>query len=352
MKFQSIQRLLFILALAVMTVIFLWLIHPYLMAIFWAIVLTLLFYPLRNWYTRLIGNKPLWGTLLTMLTMCAILFLPLYLLSISLINEFTHIYAAITTHQTKLIDSVTVIDKYLPVFDTLNTFGITNDDIKIKMTQSLGSITSYVAGGLAQLGQQTFGFIVQVFVSLYVLFFFLKDGEILLKKLQHLLPLGDKRERRLYDRFASTVRATMKGTLIIGLLQGAVGAILFWLVGISAAIIWGSVMALLSIIPAVGSFIIWGPAGILFILTGQIWEGVVVLVIGSVVISNLDNVLRPLLVGKDTEMPDVLILLSTLGGLSVFGISGFVIGPVVAAFFLSLWTMFGEDYAKDLKLFG
>ncbi len=352
MKFQSFQRGLFILALAVITGVFIWLIHPYLMAIFWAIVLTLLFYPLRNWYTSLVHDKAVWGTLLTMLTMFAIVFVPLYLLSISVVNEFTGLYSTISTNQTKLIDSVTLLDRYVPLYDTLDTFGITQDDIKDKLARSVGSVGSYLASSLAQFGQQTFRFIVQFFITLYVLFFFLKDGEKILKKLQHLLPLGDKREKRLYDRFASTVRATMKGTLIIGILQGIMGAVLFWLVGIPAAVLWGVIMAILSIVPAVGSFIIWGPTGIILLLSGYTWEGITVLVIGALVISSIDNILRPPLVGRDTQMPDMLILLSTLGGLSAFGISGFVIGPVIAAFFLSLWSMFGEDYAKDLKLFG
>ena len=163
MKFQSFQRGLFILALAIMTGAFIWLIHPYLMAIFWAIVLTLLFYPLRNWYTSLVHGKAVWGTLLTMLTMFAIVFVPLYLLSISIVNEFTGLYSTIATNQTKLINSVTLLDRYLPLYDTLDTFGITQDDIKDKLARSVGSVGSYLASSLAQFGQQTFRFIVQFF---------------------------------------------------------------------------------------------------------------------------------------------------------------------------------------------
>ena len=352
MRFQSFQKALFILMLAVVTAVFLWLIGPYLISIFWAIVLALLFYPLRNWYVHLMQGKVIPGVLLTIFTMFSLVFVPLYLLSISILNEFTIVYSTIKTNQIVLVDSVNFLDNYFPVLDTLDTFGITDADIKEKVANVVGSIGGYIASSAAQFGQQTLQFIVQFFISLYVLFFFLKDGENILKKFQTLLPLGDKRERRLYDRFASTVRATMKGTLIIGILQGIVGAILFWLVGIPAAVLWGAVMAVLSIIPAVGSFIIWAPAGAILILSGQIWQGVVVLLIGALVISSIDNILRPPLVGRDTQMPDMLILLSTLGGISAFGISGFVIGPVIAAFFLSLWNMFGEDYAKDLSLFG
>ncbi len=352
MSFQSFQKSLFLFILVAATAVFIWLINPYIMAIFWATVLALLFYPLRNWYVSLMQGKVVPGVLLTMLTMFALVFVPMYLLSLSILSEFTELYATVKTNQVALVNSVSLLDNYLPIYDTLGTFGITNEDIKLKLASTIGSVGGYIASSIAQFGQQTLKFAIQFFITLYALFFFLKDGENILEKLQKLLPLGDRRERRLYDRFASTVRATMKGTLIIGILQGIIGAILFWLVGIPAAALWGVIMAVLSIIPAIGSFVIWGPAGVVLILSGQIWEGVTVLLIGALVISSIDNILRPPLIGKDTQMPDMLILLSTLGGISAFGISGFVIGPVIAAFFLSLWNMFGEDYAKDLSLFG
>lgn len=144
----------------------------------------------------------------------------------------------------------------------------------------------------------------------------------------------------------------MKGTFIIGIVQGTLGGLLFWAVGIKGAVIWGSLMTVLSIIPAVGSFLVWFPAGVILLFTGHIWQGVVVLVVGTAIISLVDNLLRPPLVGKDTEMPDVLVLLSTLGGLSLFGISGFIIGPIIAAFFLSMWNMFEEEHRKELNEMG
>ena len=161
-----------------------------------------------------------------------------------------------------------------------------------------------------------------------------------------------KREKRLFRKFASTTRATVKGTFLIALIQGALGGILFFAVGISAPFLWGSIMGVLSVIPAIGPGIIWLPAGIILLVSGSIWQGIFVLVAGGLVISLIDNALRPIFVGKDTEMPDFLILLSTFGGLSVFGITGFIIGPIIAAFFLSMWNMFEEEYKKDLSTRG
>lgn len=181
-------------------------------------------------------------------------------------------------------------------------------------------------------------------------FFFLKDGKKIVSKLIRAVPVGDSREIRLINRFTTVARATIKGTFVVALVQGSLGGLLFYLLGIQAAVFWGVIMTLLSVLPAVGSSIIWGPAAVVLLVTGQIVPGIVLLVSGSVIIGSADNLLRPLLVGKDTELPDYLVLLSTLGGLALIGISGFVIGPVVAALFLSVWEMFGEEFGFEQDL--
>jgi predicted PurR-regulated permease PerM len=163
------------------------------------------------------------------------------------------------------------------------------------------------------------------------------------------LPLGDDRERELFSKFAGVSRATLKGTLVIGVVQGFIGGLLFWITGINAPVFWGTIMTVFSIIPAVGTGIVWLPAAIILLVNGSIWQGIVLLVGGGVVISLVDNILRPILVGMDTKMPDALILLSTIGGLSMFGITGIVIGPIIAAFFLVVWEIFEQDYAGALE---
>jgi predicted PurR-regulated permease PerM len=197
------------------------------------------------------------------------------------------------------------------------------------------------------IGQDTIRITIFFFLMLYLLYFFLRDGKKIIDGLVRALPFGDERERHLLERFAEVSRATLKGTLVVGFVQGLMGGILFALFGIGAPILWGVVMALLSIIPALGPAIVWLPAAIILIAKGSIWQGITIIAVGSVVIGLADNVLRPLLVGRDTRLPDYLILLSTLGGLTAFGISGIVIGPIIAAFFLSVWEMAEEEYADQ-----
>jgi predicted PurR-regulated permease PerM len=161
-----------------------------------------------------------------------------------------------------------------------------------------------------------------------------------------MLPLGDARERQLLAKFAEVSAATIKGTLVVGLVQGALGGGLFWILGIPAPVFWGTLMAVLSVLPAVGPGLVWGPAAIILLGLGEIVKGIVLIAAGVIVIGLVDNVLRPILVGRDTQMPDYLVLLSTLGGLTVFGVSGLVIGPVIAAFFLVVWEMFAQEHAE------
>jgi len=182
---------------------------------------------------------------------------------------------------------------------------------------------------------------------LYTLFFFLRDGDKFLAMVMRLIPLGDLREKALYQRFAATARATIKVTLLIGGIQGILGSIIFFAVGIKGALVWGVIMIFTSIVPAVGCSIVWAPAGLLLIFSGALWKGIAVLVYGVAVISMADNLLRPLLLGKDVQMHPLLIFLSTLGGISLFGVSGFVLGPIITALLITVWEMSEEIFRGD-----
>jgi predicted PurR-regulated permease PerM len=182
---------------------------------------------------------------------------------------------------------------------------------------------------------------------LYTLFFFVRDGDQFFRMAMKVIPLGMGREKFLYERFIVTARSTLKVTLIIGGIQGALGAIVFFATDVEGALIWGLLMILMAIVPVVGCSIIWAPAGIVMILMGHIWQGILILAVGIFVISTVDNLLRPILLGKDVEMHPLLIFLSTLGGIIIFGFSGFVIGPVVTSLLIALWEMYEEFYRKE-----
>jgi predicted PurR-regulated permease PerM len=178
------------------------------------------------------------------------------------------------------------------------------------------------------------------------MFFFIKDGAAIRDQILKYLPLPEETKARLLEKGLSVTRATIKGTLVIGLVQGLLGGLAFAVLGVQGAAFWGTVMAVLSVIPGVGAALIWMPVAFYLMITGQIWPGILLLAWGGIVISSVDNILRPRLVGGDTKMPDLLILVATLGGLGMFGAVGLVVGPVIAALFVTMWDVFGVTFKE------
>jgi predicted PurR-regulated permease PerM len=200
--------------------------------------------------------------------------------------------------------------------------------------------TLQVIGGQAvNIGQNTLNFVVSLFVMLYLLFFLLRDGDMLAQRIRRAVPLRPEQQHQLFDRFTVVIRATVKGNLVVALAQGALGGLMFWFLGIHAPVLWGVLMAIFSLVPALGATVVWLPVSIYLVVTGRAWAGIGLAAYGALVIGTVDNLLRPILVGKDTKMPDYLVLIATLGGIAAFGINGFVIGPVIAALFITVWDI-------------
>lgn len=215
---------------------------------------------------------------------------------------------------------------------------------KARILQKLGELASALGGFLArQLANVTRGavtFVFHLFVMLYAMFFFLRDGRALLGHVQGMSPLPPVDRERLLDKFVSVSRATIKGTLVIGLVQGTLGGLAIWAAGISAPVFWGAMIVVLSIIPGLGSAIVWVPGALYLALSGRGGTTVLFVLWFVLVVGVVDNFLRPRLVGQDTKMPDLMILLSTLGGIAAFGPVGLIVGPIIAALFLTMWDIF------------
>jgi predicted PurR-regulated permease PerM len=220
-----------------------------------------------------------------------------------------------------------------------------------KVSQSIQNIGSNVLTIIQKTYQNVIGSIIWIFVMFFSLYYFLIEGKKVIEKIMYLSPLKDKYEEELSYKFASMTRATLKGTIIVGVVQGVLGGIMFWIAGVPSFVVWGVIMTILSIIPAIGSGLIWAPVGIALLFMGSIWQGVFVLIFGGIFISFIDNILRPKLVGKDTEMHPLLVFFATLGGLIAFGIIGFIIGPIIMALFLALWEIYGKEFKSQLKKF-
>ena len=238
--------------------------------------------------------------------------------------------------------------EHLPFFEQLEPY---RETILKKAGELVGYVSRWVAGGLSSATFGTVYFVFLSFVFLYTMYFFQLDGDKLMKKILYYLPLDSADEFLMLDKFTSVTRATLKGTLLIGLLQGGLAGSAFAIAGIDNAVFWGTVMAVLSIIPSVGSAIIWIPASIFLIIQGSMAGGIGLMVFCGMVVGSLDNVLRPILVGKDTKMHELMIFFGTLGGIMMFGITGIFIGPVVASLFITIWELYGiafSDYLPEV----
>lgn len=226
------------------------------------------------------------------------------------------------------------------------------ETILTKAGELAGSLSNWLVGALSDVTVGTVNFVFLFFVTLYALYFFLMHGRAVLEKILWYLPLEDRDEQRMLDRFLSVTRATLKGTGLIGVLQGTLGALAFAVVGVPSWVFWGAVMVVLSAIPGLGVGIVWVPAAIWLAMGGHWVAAIGMSVYFLLVVGMVDNVIRPRLVGRDTKMPELLVFLSTLGGLSLFGVLGFVIGPIMGALFLTVWEIYGEAFSEFLPVVG
>ena len=282
-----------------------------------------------------------------MLVCIVIAIIPMAVILGALVNEAARLVQSI---QSGAYDTSTLVrdaQAMLPDWAQrlLERFGIGEDleAMRGRFIDALQQIGQLLATRALTLGQNTLRFIASTGIMLYVLFFLFRDGRGIGRTIRDSMPLTPEYNRALLVRFAAVVRATVKGNIVIAVIQGTIGGVAFWALGIQGALLWGALMVLLSLLPAVGAAIVWVPAAVYLFVIGSTGKGLILVAIGGGVIAVVDNLLRPVLVGKDTRLPDYVILVSTVGGLSIFGINGFVIGPLIAALFISAWTIFRDE---------
>ncbi|QXH49757.1 AI-2E family transporter [Pseudomonas fakonensis] len=332
--------------LALVTIAFIWILLPYYGAIFWAVILAILFAPLQRQLLLRFERRRNLATAATLLVCLLIAILPVIVISALLVQEGATLYQRIESGQLDIAGYIERGKDMLPGYaqHALDRMGMGNlDGLRDKITKWATQGSQFLAGQAFSFGQGTFDFLVSFGIMLYLLYFFLREGAELARKVRQAVPLPEQQKRRLQLKFKRVVRATVKGNLLVAITQGALGGFIFWVLGIPSALVWAVLMAFLSLLPAVGAGIVWAPVAVYFLLTGATWQGIVLTAFGVLVIGLVDNLLRPILVGKDTRMPDYLILVSTLGGLAVFGLNGFVIGPLIAALFISSWAIFAAN---------
>lgn len=343
---ENLSQRLFLLLVFLVSFLFFGLIREFSLGIFWAIVLSILFTDTHKRILSSVKGKKNLAAGLTLLGILVAVILPIVLLSVAVTNETIQIIDELEKKEISFREIFGGLQLWISPY--LVKLGITIENIE-------STVSNAALEGSGEFGKRIIGFtsnifnsVLQIAIMLYVLFFFLRDGKEIRKLVVKNFPLMDSIEHRLFNRFANATKATVKGSLLIAVLQGVLGGILFLILGVKGAVLWGALMILASLLP-VGGVIIWAPIAAVYLYQGQYLEGIVIILVGALLIGLLDNVLRPRLVGNDTRLPDYIILISTLGGISWFGLSGFVLGPVVAALFITCWQIVGETYGKESK---
>lgn len=344
MNNTGLQQKAFLLLLVVVSIAFVMILLPFYGAIFWGAILALIFTPFHRRLLAGMNGRANLAALTTLFICLIIVIFPLSVVGVSLIKEINTVVMMIRDGQLNFGNYFVQIVEALPEWatDILDRYGLGSvTAIQEKLSEGALQASQLVATQALSIGQNTFQFLVSFAIMLYLLFFLLRDGPALSARLRNAIPLSEDHKRNLLSKLTTVIRATVKGNIVVAITQGTLGGIIFAILGIQGAILWGVLMAFLSLLPAIGAGLIWGPVAIYFLVTGSYWEGSILIAYGVLVIGLVDNILRPILVGKDTKLPDYVVLISTIGGMALFGLNGFVIGPLIAALFIAVWDLLG-----------
>lgn len=343
MKQFTLPQNSFLLLLGLVTIAFVWILLPFSGAVFWGIVLAIVFAPVHAWLLAKLGQRPNIAALAALMLIVLMVILPVTLIAAALVDQALGLYAMVSAGQLDFDALLKRVVAGLPawaasLFDRYESTIMST--VREKLSSGIAQASQLAASYAVNVGRNALNFLVSMTVMLYLLFFLFRDGRTIAARIKRAVPLSSHYKKPLFDKFVTVIRATVKGNVLVAMAQGALGGLIFWFLDVPGPVLWGVLMCFLSLLPAVGAAIIWGPVAAYFLFTGSVWQGVVLAAYGVMVIGLVDNLLRPFLVGKDTKLPDYLVLLSTIGGMALFGLNGFVIGPVIAALFIAAWSLF------------
>jgi len=340
-----------LLLVTAVTALFLAVAWPFLKPLLLGALLAGLFHPLYRWITRLLGGRQSLGAGVTLLVLLVLglgpisVFLGIVVQQALTVSDQAipwlsqHLGAASTSNiHDWLVQRFPALAEYMP----------SQEQLLQQVGTAAKTAGAFLVGFASRMTVTTAAFLLNLFVMLYAMFFFFKDGHKILERIFYYLPLSDEDETSMLARFTSITRATVKGTLVIGVIQGTLAGVAFWVAGIDGAALWGTIMTILSIIPGIGAPLVWVPVVIVLFVNGQYMTGTLLLVWCGVVVATIDNFLRPVFVGRDAQMPDLLILIGTLGGLFLFGPMGFIVGPIICGLFLTVWDIYGTTFKAVL----
>lgn len=332
--------------------LFLTMIHQFLMSMFMASLFSAMAKPAHNWLTKRLRGRENLASVIVIAAFVLLILIPLSMLIGVVVTQAINVGQSVTPWVQSFIKEPSTFTQHLykiPFYEEILPY---RDVIIKKAGELVGTISTFLINSLSSATKMTMNALFGSIIMLYVMFYFLTMGNQLLDRILYFLPLRNEDEQLLLRRFTSVTRATIKGTLIIGIIQGSICGLAFAFAGINGPVFWGSIMAVTSIIPAFGTALVWGPGIIILLLMGDLTGVIILAVLCGAVAGNIDNLLRPRLVGKDTEMHDLFVLFGTLGGIAMFGLLGIIIGPIISALFITIWEIYGSVFSEYLPKTG
>jgi predicted PurR-regulated permease PerM len=325
--------------------------QPFLNAIAWAVVVSIIFYPVFVFLLKYMKFRTI-TSVVTILLIILIIISPFSYLSFVLVDEISSFVSNLNKDKIDTVVDIFSQSKIAEMFSRIQSYtGVEGLGSSSSITDSIkkmaGTITNSISSGISNIAGMLFDF---VFMLLAV-FFFLKDGPDFLEKARNYLPFSEQDKSRLIAKIKDMVISTVYGGVVIALIQGVLGGTAFYFLGINSPVLWGCAMTVMSFLPLFGTFSIWGPAAGYLIIQGNLMQGVILLLYGVFIISMVDNILRPIIISGRTKMPTLAVFFSVLGGIKFFGLIGFIMGPLVLALFVSVFEIFkhigGGEYAQQ-----
>lgn len=345
---NSLHRRYLLFLVAAITLLFLWMISDFVMTLFLAAVFSAMSQPIFRFCARMTRGRESWAAVLTLVILFFGVALPLFGFLILVANQAVEISQIARPWLEGQISNPGALTDRLETIPFVGDFIPDHEVLMAKVSELASSAGSMLADSVVGLTRGTINFFLQLFVLFYAMYFFLKDGSEYLDQILFYSPLPRESETALVEKMVSVTRAVLKGSLVVGVIQGGMAGLAFLVVGIPGWAFWMTMMMLLSIIPAIGSPIVWVPVSIILFVQGSFWTALLFTIWCAAVAGSVDNFLRPILIGRDTRMPDLLVLIGTIGGIILFGVLGFIIGPIVASLFLAIWYLYGKTFAREL----
>jgi predicted PurR-regulated permease PerM len=355
MERETVSKIVLLLIVVFISAIFFAMIRSFVMVIVLAGIFSAMMRPMYLRFLEWFRNRRIPASLATIFVIVFLVLAPLGFLAGIVTNQAINVGQSVRPWIQEQISNPSMLDDLmlsLPFAEQIHPY---REEILRKGGEIVGTVSGYLLNSFQAITLGTVNFLFLTFIFLYTTFFFLIDGIKVLEKVLYYLPLKDRDERRMLNKFTSVTRATLKGTAVIGLVQGGLAGLALWTVGVESALFWSVVMFLLSVVPGIGSALVWGPAALFLAIGGHYGKALFLVAFCGVVVGSADNFLRPMLVGKDTQMHELMILFGTLGGIMLFGIAGIVVGPIIAALFVTVWEIYGivfRDILPEVGAFG